>query len=712
MPELNSAPKSVPKLPRLRQDLKLYPGSVNSDGSPSWRILDPLRNRFFEIGWLEFELLLRWNEHTDAAALAVQVASETTLRPSEDEVKAVASFIEFHQLAAPGDFQARDKFKQRWLRSAQPWYMKLLHGYLFIRIPLVRPERFLEATLPAVEFLFTKKFLALVVALLFVDVYLVFRDWENYKHTFLYFFNAEGLLFYALAASFAKVIHELAHAYMAKRHGVRVPTMGVALLVMWPVLYTDTSDTWKLADRKKQFAISTAGIASELTLAVFATLLWSLAPEGSVKSACFLLATTTWLATLAINASPFMRFDGYFVLSDALDFPNLHERSSALAKWWVRTTFFRLEEEKPEPNLTAGKQRGLIAFALITWGYRLVVFLGIALLVYHMFFKILGIFLFLVEIGWFVLMPLFKEAAYLWGRRSLLRPDWIPILLFVLSGAGAVWLIPVTNQVSAPAVLRAQREQVIYAPFAAQLQTLAVRSGQLVEPGELLARLDTFELKSKLKKSMYSTKALEIELARLPANELRREKMQVLQQELEEALAEQRATREELARLEIRATLRGIVRDVPPDLVPGRWVDAREVMMRVVAVNFALVEAYIGEDQIRVIQNGQKVTFYSTVKGAEPVSGRVIQIDTSVSKQIARPLLASTQGGDLPAVTTPRGGLVAHEATYRVLINPDSVTDSASFVTRGTVRIQTDFFALAQNFFSRTISLLIRESGF
>jgi putative peptide zinc metalloprotease protein len=712
-PQPKSEPKPVPKLPRLRQDLKLYPGSVNSDGSPSWRILDPVRNRFFDIGWLEFELLLRWNEHADPAALMAHVASETTLEPSEDEVKGVAAFLEFHQLAAPGDFQARSKLKQRWLSSVQPWYMKLLHSYLFFRIPLVRPDRFLEATLPAVEFFFSANFFLVVAGLLLADFYLVFRDWENFKSTFLYFFTVEGLLFYALAASFAKVIHELAHAYTAKRYGVRVPTMGIALLVLWPVLYTDTSETWKLADRKKQFAISAAGISSELVLAVFATFLWSLAPEGSLKSAFFLLATTTWMATLAINASPFMRFDGYFLLSDALDFPNLHERSSALASWWVRTTFFRLDEEKPEPNLSAGKQRWLIAFALITWIYRFVVFLGIALLVYHMFFKLLGIFLFLIEIGWFIVKPLYKEAAYLWARRSLARPAWIPILLVFLCGVSGVWLLPVTNEVSAPAVLRAQREQVVYAPFASQLQTLAVRSGQIVEPEALLALLDTSELQSRLKKAVYSIKALEIELERIPANEVRRERMLVLQQELEEAQAEQRATREELERLEVRAAFRGVVRDVPPDLAAGHWVSAREVLMRVVSFDFALIEAYVGEDQARVVRPGQRVTFYSTVKGVPPVPGRVIQVDTSASKQVARPLLSSTHGGDLAAVASPRGGLVAHEATYRVIIHPESMdSGTVAFVSRGTVRIQTDVFALAQNFFTRFIALLIRESGF
>ena len=81
------------------------------------------------------------------------------------------------------------------------------------------------------------------------------------------------------------------------------------------------SETWKLVDRRKQIVIAAAGMASELALAVFATLLWAIVPEGGVKNVLFVLATSTWVMTLAINASPFMRFDGYFVLSDSARFP-------------------------------------------------------------------------------------------------------------------------------------------------------------------------------------------------------------------------------------------------------------------------------------------------------------------------------------------------------------------------------------------------------
>ena len=98
--------------------------------------------------------------------------------------------------------------------------------------------------------------------------------------------------------------------------------------------------------------------------------------------------------SLALNASPFMRFDGYFIASDLLDFPNLHERSGAIARAWLRRKLLGWKEPDPEP-VTPRQRRALVVFALFTWLYRLVVFAGIAVAVYLMFFKVLGIFLLL-----------------------------------------------------------------------------------------------------------------------------------------------------------------------------------------------------------------------------------------------------------------------------------------------------------------------------
>ena len=102
-----------PPLPPIREDLRLYPGPAHADGSPSWRILDPVRNSFFEIGWLEFELLARWRGQRDGAALLEQVAAETPLKPSPEELKELIDFLSTNQLLSPRSAIAQEVRKKR-----------------------------------------------------------------------------------------------------------------------------------------------------------------------------------------------------------------------------------------------------------------------------------------------------------------------------------------------------------------------------------------------------------------------------------------------------------------------------------------------------------------------------------------------------------------------------------------------------------------------
>ena len=702
----------MPDLPLLREDLKLYPGAPLRDGSPSWRILDPVRNAFFEIGWLEFELLARWSGHRDGAQLLAQVAAETKLAPIEDELKALIEFLAGNQLLRPDSQAAKEALRRRASAGKLSWYQYLLHHYLFFRLPLVRPDAFLGRTVAVVDLFFTRGFLLAVLLVLVADLYLVVREWHEFSNAFLGMLTPTGLVYYAIALTFAKVIHELGHAYAARRYGVRVPAMGVAFLVMWPYLYTDVGETWKLADRRKQFVIAAAGMASELALAVFSTLAWALAPEGAIKAMLFVLATSTWLITLAINASPFMRFDGYFLLSDALDFPNLHERASACGRWWVRTTFFRLPETMPEPGLEPRHVRWLVAFALVTWAYRLTVFFGIALAVYFMFFKLLGILLMLLEVVWFIVRPFWSETAYVLRHWSAVRFAWRPIGGAAALALVALWLLPVANEVTAPALLRAEREQLVYAPFPAQVAAVTVERNGIVNGNAPLVELDVPDLKSRAELAQVAISSARAELARTPASERQQERRAVLEQQLAQAFAEMQSVREDGARQRILAAHAGTVRDLQRELVPGQWVNPRQLLMRVVSESAPLIEAFVGERQLEAIAAGQTVRFYPALPNTPMIEGKVIAVDRTPIREITQPLLASTHGGDILVNPSNNGALIANEAVFRVSVKPLGKVPPVSVVVRGTVHIEGGLRFVAENFLYRSLSVLIRESGF
>ncbi len=707
-----AAGAQAPKVPRLRQDIKLYPGPRHRDGSPSWRILDPVRNRFFEIGWLEFELLARWAEHDSIPSLIARVEAETPLRPTDDEVTGFIRFLQTSQLLVPEGREDRSTLRGRWMKGVKPWYEQLFHNYLFFRVPLVRPDKFLERTLPFAELFFTRSFLTIVLAVFLLDLYLISREWDELRRTFSYFFNLQGGIYFAVAATFSKILHELGHAYAAKRYGVRVPAMGLAFLVMWPFLYTDVGETWKLADRRKQIVIASAGMITELALACFATLFWTITPEGPTKQVLFILATTTWVMTLAVNASPFMRFDGYFVVSDALDFPNLHERSGATARWWLRRTFFGLREPLPEPTFTSGQRGGLVLFAVVTWTYRLVVFFGIALMVYHLFFKILGIVMMMLELVWFIFRPVWSEVSYLWSQRKDVHLQWSPISAILGFVLFVVWLVPVSNQMTAPAVLRVAQDQAVYAPFAAQIKSVEVRPGQVVEADQVLIMLDAPDLGMRAQKAAISLASARSESLTSAASGKLQERRLVLLEQIAESLAEQKSVEEETERLTVRATMRGVVRDMSTQIVAGRTIGTRELMMRITPSGPAVIEAYVGESNIEAVRIGQEVTFISSRADTASLQGVVKSIDTTGSKQITRPLLMSPHGGEIAAVLDKRGGAQAHDPVYRVLIEPVGNVGNLRSIERGTARIETSLVLVAQNFASRALSILVRESGF
>ncbi|MEE8150308.1 MAG: site-2 protease family protein, partial [Nitrosomonadaceae bacterium] len=416
-------------LPPLREELKLLPAAANHDGSLAWMVQDPINNSFFRIGWLDFEMLLRW-AYGSPEKIVNSVNNETTLDIDVTDVNDLKLFLEQNSLLQASSQEAVDQLRERAKELNKGFLNWILHHYLFFRIPLFRPQVWLASLMPWLGWIFTRTTAIVVTFLTLVGIFLVARQWEVFSSTFVDQLTWSGLLGYTVALVFAKILHEMGHALTATRYGVRVAHMGVALLVMFPMMYTDTSESWKLSSSRQRLAIASAGIIVELALAGLATLAWSLSPDGSVKSALFFLATTSWLLTLLVNVSPFLRFDGYFILMDAIDFPNLHQRSGAFARIWLRRVLLGFNDAWPE-DIQSNNRTLLIVFAFMTWLYRLIVFLGIAVLVYYFFFKILGIILMVVELIWFIWRPVWSELSMWRERKSEIKTSrvWMAYVL-------------------------------------------------------------------------------------------------------------------------------------------------------------------------------------------------------------------------------------------------------------------------------------------
>jgi putative peptide zinc metalloprotease protein len=702
--------EKLPFLP-LRNEIRLHPSTEQKDGSPSWTLHDPWRDQFFRVGQLEMEILSRWHL-ADEASICEQIRAHTTLQVDSTAVEQVKAFVIEQQLCVPqgaGTAERLSAIHDKRKKSPGVW---LLHNYLFLRIPLIHPDGFLNKTYPWIRWAFSSSFFAIAGLFGLLGFYLVGRSWDVFAATFMYFFDWQGFGFFALALVFVKICHEFGHAYTAKHYGLPVSNMGIAFLVMWPVLYTDTSHAWLLTQRRKRLHIAVAGMLVEMMLAILATVVWAFAPDGVLRSAAFFIATVSWVSTLFINLNPFMRFDGYYFLADWSGIENFQHRSFEMARWKLREWLFGFGEQPPE-QFTANTRCWLILYAFSTWVYRLFLFIGIALLVYFFFFKALGIILFVAEIAWFILLPIKNELQRWWQRREQLRWNRRSILtsaaMLLLC---ALILVPWLTRIDIPVVIRPVNYSHLHAPVAAQITQIRVTAGQRVAEGDLLFELTSPELVQQRQIVGSELRALDWQLDRHHLAQDARWNTQVLRQQKRTAQAKSRSLDERAQRLQIFAPFDGVVFDVDESLQEGSWVDAERVLGYLADVNEFIAEGYVQEKYLNRLSVHATGVVYSDMNRGSPQPINIQSIDRTQSSVLPQSYLASVYDGPI-AVREQNGQLIPESSVYKVLLNLDgNELLRPRLIYRGEAHLQGERETIVYAAYRTIASVLVRESGF
>lgn len=703
-PAKPTSPKPT-KVPLLREELRLIQAANNADGSPAWMIQDPINNKFYRIGWLDFELLLRW-QLVDIKCITDDVNNATTLDADAENVIELMDFLGQNKLLQSSSAEAVNRLiteKNKQKHSVFNW---LVHHYLFFRIPLIKPQALLANILPYFRWLFSPITAFIVLAITLTGLFLVARQWDVFSATFIEQLTIAGFLSYGVALLFTKFLHEFGHAITATRYGVRVGHMGIAMLVMFPMPYTDTSESWKLSNNKQRLHIAAAGIITELCLAGIATLAWSLSPDGAIKSALFFLATTSWLLTLAVNASPFMRFDGYFILSDLLDFPNLHERSGAMAKTWLRRTVLGINDAWPE-DFSPRKRRALIIFSCITWVYRMTVFLGIAWLVYYLFFKVLGIILFLVEISWFIVMPIWRELTVWAKRRSEIKLNRIILSISLMAGLIALGFIPWQTSVKGAGWLHATNQHFIYTPTAGKL--VAMASAGQVKQGQQLFALNSPDIALEALKSQGLAQSREAELRSLSGQEDGESRRATLENQQAKFNAEVKLYKDELSRMDLTAPFAGMLQDIDDSLTVGTWVNPKNAIAVLIDPQSWAIEVMVDEADINRVKLGDVATVYLHDGSFNKLQGKVTAIDTAKINALPHPMLDAQHGGNIATLTGDKN--IPTQGFYKVRVQFNQ-QPALQKMALANVNIETVAKAWLPTVFERVAALLVRESGF
>lgn len=699
-------------LPVLRHDLQLVEGPVALDGSPSWIILDSVRNKYFSIGWSAFQLLSRWSVGK-ASLLIENVKRETTLDVKVEDVKSLLSFLHANSLTLNPVSGNSNDYLEQYLAGKPNFIIWLIHNYLFIKIPLVKPTSFLRRTLVYVEPLFSYTTATLVFLIGIIGLYIVGRQWDEFLSTFLYFFNLQGLAFYFISLVFIKIMHELAHAYTAVRYGCKIPTMGIAMMVMFPLLYTDTSDTWRVKSAMERVHVGAAGMCIELYIACIATFCWGFLPDGMLKSAAFILATTSWTLSLIINLNALMRFDGYYILSDLLGIQNLQQRSFTIGKWKLTEVLFGLKLQPPEA-LPAAMLRKLYVYAWAVWIYRFFLFIGIAILVYYLFFKLLGIILFVIEILWFIVIPVFVLMKGWWQMRDkIVKTRRFYITLFLFCSLIGLFVYPWNSVIKIPAVYKSQEKATLFTPTPAYIESSFLVEGQRVKEGDILLTLKSPKIEYQIDTTLQEIEILRLQAKRIAASSEELENIQVIVQQLQEGRSKLDGLYEEKNQLVIRAPIDGVIYDLEKSLDNGRWINDLLPIGVIIEPTAPTIEGVISESDLVRVNKQSTAKFIPENPELNPVWAYVNEIEQTNLKVLDLPMLASIYGGKVPVQLDESNQLVSDKSTYRVRFNISPVENvNVDKIIRGVVHVQGEAQSFLRRAYNIVASVLIRESGF
>lgn len=696
--------------PRMRRSLSIEPVAEQGESLfPSVVIGDPVRGKYFKVGWPLSGLLLLWNEVDSAPQAVAAMQSSYGKGVSEQEIAQAADFLIKNELSETDDKGGWQRYRQTAQGTRHGIAKTLMHNYLFFRIPLVRPDARLRSMLPHLRFAFEPAFWTLVAAIGATGLYLSTRQWSSVMEAFSQSLHFQQVFLFAAALFLLKAIHELGHALTTTYYGCRVPSMGIAFMLGAPVLYTDTTDSWRLSSHRQRLAIVFAGVAAECIVASLALLAWPMLPDGPLRQICFSFATVSIVMSLAVNLNPLMRFDGYFALSDYLQVPNLQSRAFALGTWRLREFLFGLKVPPPE-HLPAGKRRTLIIYAYCVWVYRFFLYLGIAYVVYLMAGKAIGIVLGLFELVVFIAMPIWHELKTWWTLRSKIRVS--PRAAFTgasLAGLLILAITPCLTTIESPGVLVAGNEQELHVPAPARLTNVAVSEGQSVKAGDLLFEAASPELDYKLRKAKLQARLLELRLSRLLANPQDHQQTVVLKREFKAAREKIAGIERERAALRVTAPFSGRIADLDPGLAAGMWVAQEQTLARITDTSHARVKAVVAETDLARVTEGARGVFVADEVDLPSVTVRLEKIAPASDGKVTEQVLADLHGGPVPSMSRERE-IHAREGWIDVSYNVEGLPSER--LVRGVVRLDAQGQSPLSLLWRRVGRVLVREQGF
>jgi putative peptide zinc metalloprotease protein len=401
--------------------------------------------------------------------------------------------------ATPDSAALFERLKKKRVQSLK----QLLLNPMSLKLPLLDPDDFLTRWMPWVQWCFGLRGLLVWLALVLPALGLAAQHWTeltlNLSDRVL---SSSNLLVMAVVFPIVKILHELGHAFAAKRWGGSVHQMGVMFLVFAPVPYVDASSSSSFASKYQRAVVAAAGMLVELAIAALAMYVWLLSEPGVVRAVAFNVMLIAGVSTLIVNGNPLLRYDAYFILTDLIEMPNLAQRGPKyLTDLWDRRVFGAHDIEPSHESRS--ERRWLLCYTPLAWCYRTFVTISITLFIGGEFF-IFGTLLALWGVATLVCVPLWKAYKHVASGASLQRRR----VQAVKISLGMIFTI-LLLAFACPLPLRTRADGVVWLPDQAMLraggngffQRWLVSQGSMVKRGAPLYLLEDALLLTELEVS-------------------------------------------------------------------------------------------------------------------------------------------------------------------------------------------------------------------
>ena len=574
----------------------------------------------------------------------------------------------------------RRRKKNRW-RKVWAFFANIL----FIKIPIIDPERLLTRMYPYFRWIFTRTFVTLSTISMICALCLVISQWKTFYDKlpdFQSFFNWWTIMSFWVCLAVVKIIHEFGHGLTAKHYGGEVHEMGILFLVLTPALYCDVTDSWLLPNKWRRIWISAAGIYVECFLASIATFVWWYSTPGLLNSLAMATMFICSVNTIMFNANPLLRYDGYYVMADWLEIPNLRIKSTQFFAYLIQEKVLGLEI--PVQSYMPRSRRYLfVTYAVASYIYRWFVTFAILWFLSQVLkpYKLESV-SYLLAAG--AVVPLVGMPVYQIGKflrtpgrlRKVKKARAAAYAAAAIALIAGILAIPTPLRIDGTLVLKLAKPQEVYAEIEGRLVELSVRDGDWVTKDTVIAKLSNPSKEKELAERQQDhdiawTKARWY----LQSPELENR----AQAKTQDANAEQlegmiEKVSQQLGKLTLIANRDGRVVGAPHKETVGQWVKPGKPFCEVGDPHRLEAHLIIDQSDVHLIKPGTDAWIKIYGRAEQTFKSHVAEIAKRSRDEVPTEL-SNMAGGEVASKPDPKTGTAKPlTAVYEVIIpidNPD-----------------------------------------